>query len=207
MQVLIEALAYHKQLCLLRVPPPEYWRHQSLQYIAGGPYIDMPCKCRHSFQKVLEWPQEPMASCLAHAQSNEKRKVGRPIIYCGDPDSPDLTPQERRRIRRRIANRESARRVRAKRQDLLEDMSIKVGNHLKPPSPGDCPCMRCWWASELDFMLTTCHKDALYDGVCANGCRSSHWAQECEEWSSGGSCCRACACDQRCDSNVGCGCR
>lgn len=59
-------------------------------------------------------------------QSNEKRKVGRPIIYCGDPDSPDLTPQERRRIRRRIANRESARRVRAKRQDLLEDMSIKA---------------------------------------------------------------------------------
>ncbi|BDA51202.1 probable bZIP transcription factor 11 at C-terminar half [Coccomyxa sp. Obi] len=59
-------------------------------------------------------------------RSNEKRKVGRPIIYCGDPDSPDLTPQERRRIRRRIANRESARRVRAKRQDLLEDMSIKV---------------------------------------------------------------------------------
>ncbi|EIE18343.1 hypothetical protein COCSUDRAFT_60311 [Coccomyxa subellipsoidea C-169] len=23
----------------------------------------------------------------------EKRKVGRPIAYCGDPDSPDLTPQ------------------------------------------------------------------------------------------------------------------
>ena len=70
--------------------------------------------------------------CLACVQSNEKRKVGRPIIYCGDPDSPDLTPQERRRIRRRIANRESARRVRAKRQDLLEDMSIKVGVSSAP---------------------------------------------------------------------------
>ena len=53
--------------------------------------------------------------------------MGRPIIYSGDPDAPDLTPQERRRIRRRIANRESARRVRAKRQDLIEEMSIKVG--------------------------------------------------------------------------------
>ncbi len=63
----------------------------------------------------------------------EKRKVGRPIIYSGDPDAPDLTPQERRRIRRRIANRESARRVRAKRQDLIEEMSIKV----RPQKPCD----------------------------------------------------------------------
>ncbi|CAL5225892.1 g8679 [Coccomyxa viridis] len=61
-----------------------------------------------------------------HSSPREKRKVGRPIIYSGDPDAPDLTPQERRRIRRRIANRESARRVRAKRQDLIEEMSIKA---------------------------------------------------------------------------------
>ena len=64
---------------------------------------------------------------MALQSPREKRKVGRPIIYSGDPDAPDLTPQERRRIRRRIANRESARRVRAKRQDLIEEMSIKVG--------------------------------------------------------------------------------
>ncbi|CAL8468138.1 g7677 [Coccomyxa elongata] len=56
----------------------------------------------------------------------EKRKVGRPIAYCGDPDSPDLTPAERRRIKRRIANRESARRVRARRQDLIEEMAIRA---------------------------------------------------------------------------------
>lgn len=56
--------------------------------------------------------------------------MGRPIIYSGDPAAPDLTPQERRRIRRRIANRESARRVRAKRQDLIEEMSIKVRHGL-----------------------------------------------------------------------------
>lgn len=76
----------------------------------------------------------------------EKRKVGRPIIYSGDPDAPDLTPQERRRIRRRIANRESARRVRAKRQDLIEEMSIKVKRfasmHLKRRISISC-AVRC----------------------------------------------------------------
>ena len=60
--------------------------------------------------------------------------MGRPIIYSGDPDAPNLTPQERRRIRRRIANRESARRVRAKRQDLIEEMSIKVCTPVHPNS-------------------------------------------------------------------------
>ena len=68
---------------------------------------------------------------LAHVQlhvqpAKEKRKVGRPIAYCGDPNSPDLTPAERRRIKRRIANRESARRVRARRQDTIEEMAIKA---------------------------------------------------------------------------------
>lgn len=58
--------------------------------------------------------------------------MGRPIAYCGDPDSPDLTPAERRRIKRRIANRESARRVRARRQDLIEEMAVKVHAALLP---------------------------------------------------------------------------
>ena len=57
--------------------------------------------------------------------------MGRPIAYCGDPDSPDLTPAERRRIKRRIANRESARRVRARRQGDIEEMSHRWL---------DCPC-------------------------------------------------------------------
>lgn len=60
--------------------------------------------------------------------------MGRPIAYCGDPDSPDLTPAERRRIKRRIANRESARRVRARRQDLIEEMAVKVHTLLFPSS-------------------------------------------------------------------------
>ncbi|KAK9803409.1 hypothetical protein WJX72_008393 [[Myrmecia] bisecta] len=55
-----------------------------------------------------------------------KNKVGRPIAYNGDPNSPHLTEHEKRRIKRRIANRESARRVRQKRQDVLEEMNIKM---------------------------------------------------------------------------------
>ena len=52
--------------------------------------------------------------------------MGRPIAYHGDPDSPELTEAERRRIKRRIANRESARRVRHKRQEELEELQAKV---------------------------------------------------------------------------------
>lgn len=52
--------------------------------------------------------------------------MGRPIAYRGDPNAPELTDLERRRIKRRIANRESARRVRHKRQEELEDMQIKA---------------------------------------------------------------------------------
>ena len=33
-----------------------------------------------------------------------KRKVGRPIAFQGDPDDPDLTESERRRIKRRIVS-------------------------------------------------------------------------------------------------------
>jgi hypothetical protein len=68
-------------------------------------------------------------------QSKEKRKVGRPITYKGDPDSNNLTEEERRRIKRRIANRESARRVRQKRQDLMEELQMSVSPlylHLYP---------------------------------------------------------------------------
>ncbi|CAL5223499.1 g6025 [Coccomyxa viridis] len=55
-----------------------------------------------------------------------KRKVGRPIAYSGDPFSPDLEPEQRRIILRRIANRESARRVRARRQDELDRLGQRV---------------------------------------------------------------------------------
>ncbi len=61
--------------------------------------------------------------------------MGRPITYKGDPDSNNLTEEERRRIKRRIANRESARRVRQKRQDLMEELQMSVSPlylHLYP---------------------------------------------------------------------------
>jgi hypothetical protein len=70
----------------------------------------------------------------AQGGPKEKRKVGRPIAYCGDPDSPDLTPSERRRIKRRIANRESARRVRARRQEQIEEMAVKVARSAVRPA-------------------------------------------------------------------------
>ena len=52
--------------------------------------------------------------------------MGRPIEYYGDADAPNLTPAERRRIRRRIANRESARRVRSRRLGELEEAQKMV---------------------------------------------------------------------------------
>ena len=57
-----------------------------------------------------------------------RRKVGRPILYKGDPDDDRLSEGERRRIKRRIANRESARRVRKRRQLSLEELQSKVSH-------------------------------------------------------------------------------
>lgn len=54
-----------------------------------------------------------------------RKRVGRPLAYNGNPDAPHLTDQERRKIKRRIANRESARRVRAKRAELMDELQIK----------------------------------------------------------------------------------
>ncbi|KAK9787726.1 hypothetical protein WJX73_003971 [Symbiochloris irregularis] len=51
------------------------------------------------------------------APVQEKRPVGRPIAYKGDPDSPLLSEGERRQVKRRIANRISASRVRQRKQE------------------------------------------------------------------------------------------
>ena len=56
----------------------------------------------------------------------EKKKVGRPILYSGNPDAPHLTSAERRCIKRRAANRESARRVRTRRQDTIDGMTAHL---------------------------------------------------------------------------------
>ena len=81
---------------------------------------------------MLSYSALPHASACGHEvpvsvqDGKVKRKVGRPIAYSGDPFSPDLEPEQRRVILRRIANRESARRVRARRQDELDRLSQRV---------------------------------------------------------------------------------
>ena len=54
------------------------------------------------------------------------KKKGRPIAYRGDPEAAGLSEDEKRRIKRRIANRESARRVRQKRLDLMDQQQAQV---------------------------------------------------------------------------------
>lgn len=55
-----------------------------------------------------------------------KKKVGRPITYNGDPNAPELTEAERRKVKRRIANRESARRVQQRRKEMIDELQHKV---------------------------------------------------------------------------------
>lgn len=55
-----------------------------------------------------------------------KRKVGRPILFPGNLDNTDLTEMEKRCIKRRIANRENARRVKDRRQGEVEDTLVKL---------------------------------------------------------------------------------
>ena len=61
-------------------------------------------------------------------EKTTKRDIGRPIIYHGDPLSPDVTLEQRRLISRRIVNRESARRVRGRRHEVLDRLAQKVSN-------------------------------------------------------------------------------
>ncbi|DBB10757.1 TPA: hypothetical protein ACH3X3_007241 [Trebouxia sp. C0006] len=64
--------------------------------------------------------------CTSGSEEKVRKKVGRPIAYKGDPNAANLTEAERRRIKRRIANRESARRVRARRQETLEELHTRM---------------------------------------------------------------------------------
>lgn len=75
-----------------------------------------------------------------------RKKVGRPIAYKGDPNAANLTVAERRRIKRRMANRESARRVRARRQESLEELQIRVSHSalMFAYQTGCCMICFCW---------------------------------------------------------------
>ena len=61
-------------------------------------------------------------------QKKVPKKLGRPVTFKGDPESAALSEGERKRVKRRIANRESARRVRQKRQVLMEELHCKVAS-------------------------------------------------------------------------------
>ena len=60
------------------------------------------------------------------------KKIGRPLTDSGNPDEPGLRDDERRRIRRRMANRESARRVRERRVEAKAKMEARVHPSLQP---------------------------------------------------------------------------
>ncbi|KAL0041934.1 hypothetical protein WJX79_009455 [Trebouxia sp. C0005] len=55
-----------------------------------------------------------------------KKKVGRPLKYEEAADSPNMTEAEKRKLRRRTANRESARRVRDRRTQHSGNLEAKV---------------------------------------------------------------------------------
>lgn len=67
-----------------------------------------------------------------------KKKVGRPITYNGDPNAPELTEAERRKVKRRIANRESARRVQQRRKEMIDELQHKVHHVIKTLPAGSC---------------------------------------------------------------------
>ncbi len=85
-----------------------------------------PCSMCHATElHTLTQPKFCLIACDI-VQSKNRRRVGRPITYKGDPDAKNLTEGERRKVKRRIANRESARRVRARRAETLGELQIKV---------------------------------------------------------------------------------
>ena len=78
--------------------------------------------CRPSWP--LGRPEQPNGATLCHPAGREK-KNGRPVVFHGDPNDPRLSAEERRLLKRRIVNRESARRVRLRlRTDLEEQQRL-----------------------------------------------------------------------------------
>ena len=61
-----------------------------------------------------------------HELQRRKKKIGRPVAYVGDPDSEELSPAQRRKIKRRIANRESARRTLLRHKDSVDALTDQV---------------------------------------------------------------------------------
>ena len=73
------------------------------------------------------------------------KKAGRPVEYQGDINSPALSTSERCRIKRRIVNREAARRLRERRQETLDSAQDKVSHIAGLARSGLC----CDWIPHI----------------------------------------------------------
>lgn len=89
--------------------------------------------------------------------------------YCcsGDPNAKHLTETERRQIKRRIANRDSARRVRQKKLQTVSELSLQVRPHL-PFVVLVSPCMLevCLQCRCLQSLSHGIHNIAATIGRC-----------------------------------------
>ena len=88
--------------------------------------------CAISLLLLSEIAEEARASIRDTA-----RRLGQPPRQWQHGLRPDPSVQERRKIRRRIANRESARRVRAAKAEQMQVMNDKVGD-CRHAEPADC---------------------------------------------------------------------
>ncbi|KAK9861428.1 hypothetical protein WJX84_000477 [Apatococcus fuscideae] len=66
-------------------------------------------------------------------QHQPRRRAGRPILPVKNPSGGALTQEQMRLVRRRMHNRESARRSRGKRQAVYEEQSDKVYHSNSSP--------------------------------------------------------------------------
>ncbi|KAK9789756.1 hypothetical protein WJX73_000626 [Symbiochloris irregularis] len=102
----------------------------------------------------------PLLGSMHDKHSKGKGRSGRPVIYSGDPDAEDLTDQQKREIKRRIGNRESARRMREKNRDVeqclrdeLEDVKsrLQAAEEQNKVLKDECKAARAdWVAAEID---------------------------------------------------------
>ena len=82
------------------------------------------------YQQQHRFAAESLSSEL-HQLQRRKKKIGRPVAYLGDPDSEELSPAQRRKVKRRIANRESARRTLLRHKDSVDALTDQVCCYLQ----------------------------------------------------------------------------
>ncbi len=92
----------------------------SSQFFGASQIAAHPLNAGHSFPALEQCSQ----TC-----GKSKKKVGRPLKYEEAADSPNMTEAEKRKLRRRTANRESACRVRDRRTQHSGVLEAKVSLH------------------------------------------------------------------------------